>query len=147
MIPLAPESAFGDYDWFTSAIRLARISSIAYSSLFSVNASSKSKVALATATARVRNLLEGWRISVPPPFRPGEAVWQDDDLTPSTKLVLLQTQYAYYNIVFALERLAIHIDREESKRPEESKMSLMSAARSVVELIVFVDFEPYLPIL
>ncbi|WYZ37994.1 hypothetical protein EsH8_II_001500 [Colletotrichum jinshuiense] len=146
MIPLAPESVFGDYDWFTSAIRLARISSIAYSSLFSVNASSKSKAALATATARVRHLLEGWRMSVPPPFRPGEAVWQDDDLTPSTKLVLLQTQYAYYNLVFALERLAIHIDREESKRREESKMSLMSAARSVVELIVFVDFEPYLPI-
>ncbi|KAF4976125.1 hypothetical protein FZEAL_7144 [Fusarium zealandicum] len=146
VIPAAPESAFGDYDWFTSAIRLARISSIAYSSLFSVSASSKCKAALATATARVRYLLDGWRMSVPPQFRPGEAIRHDDDLTPSTKLVLLQTHYAYYNIVFALERLAIYVDREEVKGHEESKTNLMSAARSVVELIVFVDFEPHLPI-
>ncbi|RYP89999.1 hypothetical protein DL770_003844 [Monosporascus sp. CRB-9-2] len=146
MIPLAPESVFGDYDWFTSAIRLARITSIAYSSLFSVSASLKSKAACATAIARVRHLLDAWRTSVPSPFRPGEAVQHDLDLVSSAKLVLLQTQYAYYNVVFALERLTIQIDQEEGRNREESKVNLMSAARSVVELIVFIDFEPHVPI-
>ncbi|RYP12173.1 hypothetical protein DL767_011378 [Monosporascus sp. MG133] len=117
------------------------------SSLFSVSASLKSKAACATAITRVRHLLNDWRASVPSPFRPGEAVQHDLDLISSAKLVLLQTQYAYYNVVFALERLAIQIDREEGRNCEESKVNLMNAARSVVELIVFIDFEPQVPIL
>ncbi|KAF5665039.1 fungal specific transcription factor [Fusarium denticulatum] len=147
VIPIVPESFFENYDWFTSAIRLARISSLAYSSLFSVSASARHKATLANAIVRIRYLLESWRMSIPPSFRPGNAIRHDDGLTQSTKLVLLQTQYAYYNIVFATERLAIHMGQAEGERFEENKSCLMSAARRVIELIVFVDFEPHLPIL
>ncbi|KAH0435679.1 polyketide synthase [Colletotrichum camelliae] len=147
VMPLAPESVFGNYDWFTSAIRLARISSIAYSSLFSISASLKSKAAIATAIARVRRLLEDWRMSIPLAFRPGEAVEQHDfDLIPSLKTVLLHTNYAYYSVVLSLERLSIHISREEEADRDRSKVTLMNAARSIVGLMVFIDFEPHVPI-
>ena len=34
-IPSVPGSMFGDYNWFLSAIRLSRLTSIAYATLFS----------------------------------------------------------------------------------------------------------------
>ncbi|KAF5019295.1 hypothetical protein F66182_8713 [Fusarium sp. NRRL 66182] len=145
-IPIAPESVFGDYDWFTSAIRLARISSIAYTDLFSASASSKSKTALATGIRRIRQLLGNWQVSLPPSLRPGEAI-RHSDMPPSMKLVLLQTQYAYYNIIFAVERLTLHVFRDEANICEESNMSLISASRTVAELILFIDIEPHVPIL
>ncbi|KAF4986230.1 hypothetical protein FGRMN_10935 [Fusarium graminum] len=115
MIPVVPESVFGDYDWFTAAIRLARISSIAYSDLFSLTASSKSHAELATGIDRIRNLLDDWR-------------------------------YAYFNVVFAIERLALHVTRDEGNALEGGGTSLISAARTVADLIIIIDIKPYVPI-
>lgn len=86
-------------------------------------------------------------MSIPPFFRPGEAIQYNGDLTASMKLVLLQTQYAYYNIVFGLERLTLHLNMDETNIREESEKNLINAARTVAELVVFIDFEPHIPIL
>ncbi|KAK4182869.1 fungal-specific transcription factor [Podospora australis] len=149
MIPLAPESMFGPYNFFVSAIRLGRISSIAYSSLFSISASLKPRAACLSAIANVRRMLEDWRQSIPALFRPGEATDIGADAGHSTKLALLWTQYSYYNIVFALERRALQVvadDNEASRANQESKANLVMAARSVIELIRFIDVEPSVPI-
>lgn len=146
VVPAVSASMFGDYDWFTSAIRLARICSIAFTSLFSVSASMRSHAALSKAIARTRGFIDDWRMSVPLRFRPGKEAQHDTGLPPSTKSVLLQTHYAYYNLVFALERLSVHVHLEERTKREKSESELMSAARSVVELIVFIDFEAHVPI-
>ena len=147
MVPSAPVSKFGDYNWFLSAIRLARLSSIAYSSLFSLSASVKPKESYRSAIQDVRRVLEEWRLLVPVDFRPKEAIQPTRWVSPSIKLVAMQTQYSYYNLIIALERLTLHIDPDESVSREQSKRNLLSAARAVIELIQFIDIEPYMPIL
>ncbi|KAF5671669.1 fungal specific transcription factor [Fusarium heterosporum] len=89
IIPVVPESVFGDYDWFTAAIRLARISSIAYSNLFSA--------------------------------------------------------ICHFNIIFAIERLAIHVTTDKGNALEGGGTSLASAARTVADLTI-IDIEPYVSI-
>ncbi len=147
MVPSTPESKFGEYNWFLSAIRLGRLSSITYSSLFSTSASLKSKESYIAAIKIVRRMLEDWRLSVPVEFRPKEALQLDQFVRPSTKLVAIQTQYLYYNLIIALERLTLHVDPDESVSREDSKWNLLSVARAVIELIQFIEIEPYMPIL
>jgi hypothetical protein len=147
MVPSIPESIIEHYDWFLSAIRLGRISSIAYSSLFSMSAALRSKESYLGAIQDVRRILEDWRLWVPVGFRPQGPLECSQFSSPSTKLIAIQTQYLYYNLVIALERLTLHVDPDESSSREDSKRNLMNAARTVIELIRFIDIQPYVPIL
>jgi hypothetical protein len=62
-------------------------------------------------------------------------------------MVALQTHYLYYNLTFAVKRLSIHVDPEGKLDHEDSKWGLMNAARTVIELVSFIDIEPYMPVL
>lgn len=146
-IPSVPESLFGGYNWFLSAIRLGRLSSIAYTTLFSAGASLKPAGACLDSIKSVRRGLEEWRVSVPEAIRPKEPLRLSESASPSTKSVAIQTQYLYYNLVFAVERLSLHVDPDEKLDREDSKWELMNAARAVVELLQFIKIEPHTPIL
>ncbi|GJD00060.1 fungal specific transcription factor [Colletotrichum higginsianum] len=141
-VPLAPESVFGEYNWLLSAIRLGRISSLAYSSLFSVSASMQPCESALVAISRVRLLLEDWRRSVPAAFRPGEGAQPQPGARPSAKMVMLQTQYSYYNVVIAVDRLALHLGQGAADDRERTKHNLMLTARSIAELTKVIDVEP-----
>jgi hypothetical protein len=62
-------------------------------------------------------------------------------------MVALQTHYLYCNLIFAVERLSLHVDPEEKLDREDSKWELMNAARTVIELVSFIEIEPYMPVL
>ncbi|GJC90080.1 putative transcriptional regulatory protein C530.05 [Colletotrichum liriopes] len=147
MVPRAPESMFGDYNWFLSAIRLGRVSSMAYSSLFSVSASLQSGESARRAMDHARRLLEDWRQSVPVAFRPGRGGQPQLHARPVTKLVVLQTQYSYYNVAIALDRLSLHLGQGETPSRERAKHDLMLAARSIAELTRLIDIAPHVSIL
>ncbi len=92
-------------------------------------------------------MLEEWRLSVPVEFRPKEVLQLYQFVRPSTKLIAIQTQYLYYNLIISLERLTLHVNPNESLSREDSKWNLLSAARDVIELIQFIEIEPHMPIL
>jgi hypothetical protein len=147
MIPTCTESSFGEFNLFYSGIRLGRIFSIAYSSLFSVSASLRSNDSYVSAISHVRHLLEDWRLSVPIQFRPNEPIQLTSNTNATVKLATIHTQYSYYSVVIALERLTLHVGHQDARRLEESKQSLMRAARTVIELTRHLAVEPHVPIL
>ncbi|KAJ5257874.1 hypothetical protein N7497_000831 [Penicillium chrysogenum] len=145
-IPSVPGSMFGDYNWFLSAIRLSRLTSIAYATLFSTRSSLKSAEDCLCSIKHVRRGLEEWRLSVPVAFRPKESIRLSEIGSPNTKMIAIQTHYLYYNLVFAVERLCLHVNPDEKLDREDSKWELMNAARTVIELVSFIEIEPHMPI-
>ncbi|TQN67512.1 putative transcriptional regulatory protein [Colletotrichum shisoi] len=145
-VPLAVESVFGEYNWLISAIRRGRISSLAYSSLFSVSASMQPCESALVAITRVRCLLEDWRRSVPAAFRPGEGALPQPGACPSAKMVMLQTEYSYYNVVLAVDRLALHLGQGTADDGEKTKHNMILTAGSIAELTKVVDVQPYVPV-
>jgi len=146
-IPSVPESTFGEYNWFLSSIRFSRILSFAYESLFSLTASTRAAGSQLIVIDHVRNILEQWRESIPVEFRPQQPLHRPHLVDPKTKQVALSTQYYYYHLVIALERLTLHLGGENGTKRQESKRKLLGAARTVIELTRFIDVEPYTPIL
>ncbi|KAJ9156664.1 Fungal specific transcription factor [Pleurostoma richardsiae] len=145
-IPSVPESTFGEYNWFLSSIRFSRILSFAYESLFSLTASTRPAGSQLIVIDHVRNILEQWRESIPVEFRPQQPLHRPHLVDPKTKQVALSTQYYYYHLVIALERLTLHLGGENGTKRQESKRKLLGAARTVIELTRFIDVEPYTPI-
>ncbi|CAG8905862.1 unnamed protein product [Penicillium egyptiacum] len=151
-IPDVPESIFGEYNWFLSAIGFGRILSQAYTSLFSVSAAIQSTQAYHVAIEEIETRLERWRTGVPVEFRPGMAFHEPNMPSssfpePSFKMIVLQTNFSYYGLIVALARLKMQIGREDQPRKqEESKRLLMDAARAVVEGSKNVDMAAHTPI-
>jgi len=146
-IPTAAESMFGEYNYFISSVRLSRISSIAYSSLFSESAPLQPKESYISAVSHVRRLLASWRESALGVFQPDSPCELDFDAKPREKLAFLQTHFSYYNIVFAVERAVMHVERDKGEAFTRSQQTLIKAARKVVHLTNLIDIKPYTPIL
>lgn len=138
----------GEFNWFLSNLRFSRILSQAHASLFSTSAVMLSSDSYYSAIDQVQDRLERWRVAIPESFRPGLSSDFETFTSPSIRIRVLYTNFRYYSLVIALARLAIRLGANEiSPRTEESKRTLMRAARTVIELIQFVDTAPYTPIL
>ncbi|GKT96885.1 fungal specific transcription factor [Colletotrichum tofieldiae] len=149
-IPKSLDSNFGNYDWFLTSIRFSRILSQAYTSLFSVSGSLKTRTQYQAALDRIQGLAERWRMSIPKDFRPGMPYMHHGSLNPGTRMAFIQTSYNYYALTIALDRLALHIEENQPGREmirEEHKRRLMNTARAVVELTRYIDVDSYTPIL
>ncbi|KAL2012373.1 hypothetical protein VTN00DRAFT_5091 [Thermoascus crustaceus] len=146
-IPETPEAVFGDYDWFLSSARFARLLSKAYEMLFSVSATMNSVDLYYAAIDTVSDDLERWRSSIPKEFRPGEPFRPQHFMNPCSMQVALRTHYFYYNAVISFSRLTLHVGAERpGERQAESKKKLMNAARLIIELTRYIDPEAYTPI-
>lgn len=146
-VPQVTASSTVEYNWFLSSIRLARILSVAYETLFSVSASTRPAALQITTLDNVRTILEKWRMSVPVDFRPLEPLSSTHLVDPNTKHIALLTQYHYYHLVIAIERLNIRLGSDQETLPEQCHSGLVQAAKTVIELTRFIDVEPYTPIL
>jgi hypothetical protein len=138
---------FGEYNWFVSSIRYSRVISVAYETLFSVSAFMGSTESQLQAIDCVHDLLEAWRLSIPLDFRPLEKQNVVRLSERRTRLVAVQTQYYYYHVIIALERLTLYLDQTNGARRSASKKNILLASRTVIELTRFVDIEPYTSIL
>lgn len=152
-VPSTPVAVVGDYDWFRASIRLARLSSKVYTSLFSVEATLKTEEEFHASIQHVRNALEQWRLDVPIPFRPNEPLSLSQTESSTTRMIAVQTQYTYYSLLIAVERLALHIDLEAGAadvlelQTKKSRDRLMETAQSVIEMLSLVDVAPHVPVL
>ncbi|OQE13363.1 hypothetical protein PENFLA_c049G03159 [Penicillium flavigenum] len=151
-IPSVPESIFGEYNCFLSAIGFGRILSQAYTSLFSVSAGIQTTQAYHIAIEEIETRLERWRTAVPMEFRPGmlchgSNMPSSSFREPSFKMIVLQTNFSYYGLIIALARLKMQIGRQDQpQKQEESKRLLMDTARAVVEGSKNVDIAAHTPI-
>ncbi|CAG9952318.1 unnamed protein product [Clonostachys rosea f. rosea IK726] len=147
VVPPFPEAQVGSFNWFVAFIRIGRISSIVYNSLFSISASLRSKESYQIAMSHIRRILEDWRQSIPADYRPGDsASFPASPTTVSISLIALQVHYSYYHIIIALERLTLHLELEQGDKGQMSKQRLMNTARTIIELTKHIDVQPYVPI-
>lgn len=84
---------------------------------------------------------------VPVKFRPLEPLNSTCLVDPKTKNIALSTQYYYYHLVIAIERLSLRLGGDQGFLPEECHSRLVQASKTVIELTRFIDVEPYTPIL
>jgi hypothetical protein len=136
-----------DYDWFLSAIQLARLTSITYTTLFTTGFSSRSEIDRLASVQDVRRRLEEWRLSVPMAFRPKEPFRASELETPTRRMIAIETHYLYYHIVFGVERVSLLIASDGNPRCGGGKGELINAARSVIDLLRWVDIGPQMPVL
>jgi hypothetical protein len=150
-IPDVPESVFGEYNWFLSAIKFGRILSQAYTCVFSVSAALQTTEAHHIAIDEIEARLEKWRTAVPVGFRPGMPLLNPNSLSsffpqPSFKMIVLHTNFSYYALTIALSRLNVNVSRQtQSLRQEKSKRLLMYTARAIVEGSKNVDIAAHTP--
>lgn len=146
-IPSVPESVFGDYNWFLSGIKLGRLTSIAYTTLFTTGSSLKPATERLTCVENLRIRLEEWRSQVPAAFRPKEPLLPSELTSPKLNMIAIQTHYLYYHLFFAVERVYLHIDPNGELQGKDNKWNLMSAACNVIEIVQFIDIQPHMPVL
>ncbi|KAL5343241.1 fungal-specific transcription factor domain-containing protein [Aspergillus crustosus] len=144
-LPTAPESVVGEYNWLISSVRYGRILSVAYASLFSTSASTRSDDTILNAIDHIHGLLEDWRLSIPVEFRPKEPLQRHRLIDGVSKEIALRTHYYYYQLVIALGRLTLHVSRNIA-RSENSMRALLNTAREVINLTRYIDVEPYTPV-
>ncbi|KAF6806165.1 fungal specific transcription factor [Colletotrichum sojae] len=133
VIPPFPEAQHGAFNWFIAYIKIARITSIVYESLFSISASLRSAELCRSSLERAHRLLEDWRQSIPEDVRPG-----DTFSSPHRR--------AYHHLIIALERIALYVNRDNADTGQASKQRLMATARAVVEMTKHIDMQPHVPI-
>jgi hypothetical protein len=146
MVPDTPISRFGDYDWFLSSIRAARIQSVAYTTIFSVSASQQSTETLLKAVESVRSRLETWRMSIPMDFRPKEPIDSAKMTNSCHLMVALETHCTYYELNIALERVQVHIAQRKGETGLDSQLRMVETARTIIELAQLIPIAPNVPL-
>ncbi|PGH02398.1 hypothetical protein GX51_04706 [Blastomyces parvus] len=145
VIPPFPEAQYEDFNWFVSLIQIGRITSIIYTSLFSVSASLRSRESSQAAIEQVHEMLEAWRQSIPAEVRPGNAAQFPVSAPPSISLAALHIHFSYYHTLIALDRLSLYLNRDGGSKTQSSKQRLMSTARTVIELTKHINIQPQVP--
>ncbi|OAX81013.1 hypothetical protein ACJ72_04649 [Emergomyces africanus] len=145
VIPPFPEAQYGDFNWFISFIQIGRITSIIYTSLFSVSASLRSRESSLSTIDLVHEMLEAWRQSIPLEVRPGDAAQFPVSAPPSTCLAALHIHFSYYHTIIALDRLSLYLNRDGGPKAQVSTQRLMNTARTTIELTKHIDIQPHVP--
>lgn len=146
-MPYIPESIFGDFDWFLTCIRFARLYSRAFSELFSISATRNSKSSHLSKIIEIENLLEQQRLAIPINFRPEEKVRLPAFSKPNEILFALRIRCHYHELQIALHRLKLHVTRNQITQSDRMMRSMMNSARSVAELTRLISIEPPTPFL
>lgn len=148
-----PESVFGDFDWFLTFAKHARLLSRALTSLFSVGVAGKPRGYYAAVIDRLNADLEQWRSSIPANWRPGEhfTAHQLQETDHLVRPLALWTLFLYngfrLSILRATLHLTIHFNRVVNAETQtDITKQLMETSRAILELLSFLDAEPHTPL-
>ncbi|KAE8376124.1 hypothetical protein BDV26DRAFT_282875 [Aspergillus bertholletiae] len=145
-IPIVQEAVFGDFDWFLTSIRFARLYSRTFTDLFSISATNNSKTAYLVKINELETLLEQQCQAIPPPFQPGTKIRPQAFSHPCEIAAALRVHYHYHEIKIALHRLKLHVTRDQCSSHSASNMiDMMKSARAVIELTRVIYQEPSTP--
>lgn len=145
LIPPSVESIVEGFDFFVAILRLSRLCSKAYQSLFAVNATVNKPQQYRISIDSIRGSLHSWLESIPVKFRPNMPFCSADTCT---TFMLLRIHYLYHALVMSICRLELHLEAKaeaDRKRLEDAKKELVGAARTVIQLTTYLDIRPYMP--
>ncbi|CAO2657982.1 Nn.00g072420.m01.CDS01 [Neocucurbitaria sp. VM-36] len=141
--PLKSDSI--SFDWTLASIRIARLLSRIYASLYSVSVRGKSSEYYNSIIRNLKSELEAWRVTVPLPLQPGHPIRQHAILTPQLMDVRIRSHYLYHGTTLHLDRTKLQFAKEENER-SEIVTDIMKTARTVLELTKYIDVQPYTPL-
>ncbi|KAJ5883404.1 uncharacterized protein N7473_010290 [Penicillium subrubescens] len=145
-VPDVPESVFGDFDWFITAIRFARLYSRIFTDLFSISATNKSKSTYLVNIEKLERLLEQQRQVIPRQFQPGTKLRPQAFSHPCGILAALRVHYHYHELKIALHRMKLHVTRDETTSQSQSTIiDMMHSARAVIDATRAIYQEPSTP--
>ncbi|KAE8335992.1 hypothetical protein BDV24DRAFT_178872 [Aspergillus arachidicola] len=145
-IPIVQEAVFGDFDWFLTSVRFARLYSRTFTDLFSISATNNSKTAYLAKINQLERLLEQQCRTIPPQFQPGTKLRPQTFLHPCEIAAALRVHYHYHELKIALHRLKLHVTRDQSSSQSPSGMiDMMKSARAVIDLTRVIYQEPSTP--
>ncbi|KAK0707946.1 fungal-specific transcription factor domain-containing protein [Lasiosphaeris hirsuta] len=146
-IPATPESHFDGFNFFLASLRLSRLCSKAFETIFSASARIKTTGEYMAAIGVVQDGLDRWRESIPQRLRPGPGVSLPVG-SPDATILLLRLHYTYHSLVLSLCRMDIHVGTGTAgaaARMDASKKRLMLGARAVIQLTTRIVIRPYTP--
>ncbi|KAE8415355.1 hypothetical protein BDV36DRAFT_285379 [Aspergillus pseudocaelatus] len=147
-IPFVQEAVFGDFDWFLTSVRFARLYSRTFTDLFSISATTNSKTTYLAKINELEMLLEQQCQIIPPQFQPGTKLRPQTFAHPCEIAAALRVHYHYHELKIALHRLKIHVTRDQSSSQSPSDMvEMMNSARAVIDLTRVIYQESSTPFL
>ncbi|KAJ5359707.1 uncharacterized protein N7496_012120 [Penicillium cataractarum] len=145
-VPTIQESVLGDFDWFLTAIRFARLYSRIFTDLFSISATNKSTAAYLVNIDELERLLEQQRQAIPRQFQPGTKLRPQAFSHPCGMLAALRVHYHYHELKIALHRLKLHVTRDHTTSQSQSTIiNMMNSARAVIDATRAIYQEPSTP--
>lgn len=114
-----------------------------YQRLFSVKARSSSQALRQREASRCLEELEAWRLSVPESFRPGLRLRSHRLGQPQAVYLAVQIHFSYYNVRIALARVCLLAWAQDSEEQTRYRLLLTDSARSITDLVHFIDLEPF----
>ncbi|KOC09982.1 cell surface receptor/MFS transporter (FLVCR) [Aspergillus flavus AF70] len=145
-IPIVQEAVFGDFDWFLTSVRFARLYSRTFTDLFSISATNNSKTAYLAKINQLERLLEQQCQTIPPQFRPGTKLRPQTFSHPCEIAAALRVHYHYHELKIALHRLKLHVTRDQSSSQSPADIiDMMKSARAVIDLTRVIYQEPSTP--
>ncbi|KAG5754938.1 hypothetical protein H9Q70_002439 [Fusarium xylarioides] len=87
--------------------------------------------------------LEIWRLSVPESLRPGLRLRSHRLGQPQALYLAVHIHFSYYNVRIALFRVCVLAWAQDSEEQMRYKLLLAESARSIIDLVHFIDLEPF----
>lgn len=132
------------FEWLRTWASYSRVTARAYEKLFSVSATLNSTAKYAAEITEIRQALERWKDAIPEHFRPGHPIRPNRLGKPWFVALAVRIHFLYCNMLVALSRLAIHVFGDgNSQHQSDHKITLMRAARSIIETTQFVHFDTF----
>ncbi|KAF2463578.1 uncharacterized protein BDR25DRAFT_297660 [Lindgomyces ingoldianus] len=147
-LPVQEDQAVGheEFDSFLTLIRLSRLFSRIYASLHSVSIRGRPRDYFKSTIDRLRDELECWRMSIPPPFRPGQGFRNHHHFQTAQMVnIYIRFHYGYHNTMLHLNRAALHL-RHPDTDLSKTVSDIMRTTRSILEMTKCIDVQPYTPL-
>lgn len=150
-VPSVPEAIFGDFDWFLTNARYARLLSRAMISLSSPSALDNPKEYYLSVNDQLGKELESWRLSIPGDIRPGEHHRSTFSQGSSRRTAALWTNCFYNSFQLGLSRAKLHLMADDAggvdvAQQEECKSKMLNTSRSTIEQTANMEVAPYIPL-
>jgi hypothetical protein len=133
------------FDWTRASIRISRLLSRIYASLFSVSVRGKSRDYYSATVDSLKSELEAWAGTIPIEFRPGQPIRPHAIQTSQMMDICLRLHYLYHGTLLHLDRTALQLIGDSSTQ-SGVVTSIMRTARAVLERTKYIDVQPYTPL-
>lgn len=146
-IPSRPLQCSGvSFDWTRASIRISRLLSRIYASLFSVSVRDRPAAYYIATVQSLKSELEAWTKTIPTDIRPGLPI--RPHLIRGSQMMMdvsIRLHYLYHGAALHLDRTAQQLESHPSVR-SEVESSIMHTARTILELTKYIDVQPYTPL-